>query len=1248
MEGARAAAKAQEEQLAAQAVRLSTCQAEADARAQQLLAEHQAYRAAAEATERQLAAELGSSRAAAEQGMQQLQADLEEAQAAAEASMRQLLEEAEASRAAADARQKQVEAVMEGARQAAKAQEEQLRSMKERFDASRAEAAHLAEEAAAAQAQAQAAQAEKATVEGKLEAVMEGARQAAKAQEQQLNGQRKRAEAYRAEADALNEQLSALQAQLQTVSAERAALDIRASVADRAVQQLRSELDDSRALLAEGAVSHKADADERAQQLQAALEGSKSQAGELQRQLQAAKEVGRVEVEAVQQKLQAAESSKASLEELVQQVQSDLEASRAAADVNLRRLQGELAAAQDQAREQAQQLQEQQALAHMRASDAERDLAHAHAQLREAETTAAALQARVSEGSEEVAQLREEVLGARRAMQEHEGQLSSLEQLLVASKAETAEATRQLAEAKAQLTAGAAERAQQEDRSSILSADASRAEAAAAAEIAALRSDLDAHAAEKAALEASGEVARLEAARLGGLLRGAVSKLEASMSQASQAQGSRAAAEEAAKSAQARAEQASAECRQVEGMCQELAAQLSQATDAHAELQISYATLRAEHDTLLAQAREFSFKTEPLELEVVQLQHERQAAAAQIQHLQRELSVALAAQTKQQAAAHRRQMASLPPPPPPFVHVPSPSRPGQTSRRSSNTSSSPHAQRDPSEAFAAIYGLPFNFEAQQHQRQHGGSATPPMTHRSTGSERLDPTERFASIYGLPFDLKQQQQQQAQAVQQAALSLTTPNIRRQQQQLGGGGSSGDSSHSSPSAHKHTPPLTTTPGASTSTTAAPRPHPHVSRYLNTSSPLKSPKPGTPAHAQPPSFSTPPSTSKARRDGHLFTSSPSPLQQHKSRYPAGSAAGVGQHGSVASPPPSLPHMQLPSHHGQRVPQGVSAGGSGSAFSPLGRSSNSGQPLPGGDSSSRGGGSQDVRDAAEGQPGVEDEISRLASLIRHQREQIASFIGRVADKKGGSEESQTQIGQLTANLAAMKALNTELLAKVSRSRAGGDAAGDSAALVQELKDILASSKAEEAPADEDPLAAPPSDAAALVVHASYLSAKIKDVVQRQWQVIRRASAHAPGPSAHPNKTTDELPHPHASGDRGVGGGAHMQRQLRSTMSRRLSFDGTDQPSSRSNSIRARAPVVVPSLTQSSELGIGGAHGGAEGRVDVASMSQEAAQDFESLQTQYCNLLLQFWHVEVQLKNQAASENRAMPQNFGAHMAFR
>eukprot|EP00983_Pelagomonas_calceolata_P061308 1146791-Pelagomonas_calceolata.AAC.3 len=109
--------QAQEEQLAAQAVRLSTCQAEADARAQQLLAEHQAYRAAAEATERQLAAELGSSRAAAEQGMQQLQADLEEAQAAAEASMRQLLEEAEASRAAADARQKQVEAVMEGARQ---------------------------------------------------------------------------------------------------------------------------------------------------------------------------------------------------------------------------------------------------------------------------------------------------------------------------------------------------------------------------------------------------------------------------------------------------------------------------------------------------------------------------------------------------------------------------------------------------------------------------------------------------------------------------------------------------------------------------------------------------------------------------------------------------------------------------------------------------------------------------------------------------------------------------------------------------------------------------------------------------------------------------------------------------------------------------------------------------------------------------------------------------------------------------
>ncbi len=36
---------------------------------------------------------------------------------------------------------------------------------------------------------------------------------------------------------------------------------------------------------------------------------------------------------------------------------------------------------------------------------------------------------------------------------------------------------------------------------------------------------------------------------------------------------------------------------------------------------------------------------------------------------------------------------------------------------------------------------------------------------------------------------------------------------------------------------------------------------------------------------------------------------------------------------------------------------------------------------------------------------------------------------------------------------------------------------------------------------------------------------------------------------------------------------------------------------------------------------------VDIRALSQEAAQDFEGLQAQYCELLLQFWHVEVQLK---------------------
>eukprot|EP00983_Pelagomonas_calceolata_P013337 426088-Pelagomonas_calceolata.AAC.6 len=125
------------------------------------------------------------------------------------------------------------------------------------------------------------------------------------------------------------------------------------------------------------------------------------------------------------------------------------------------------------------------------------------------------------------------------------------------------------------------------------------------------------------------------------------------------------------------------------------------------------------------------------------------------------------------------------------------------------------------------------------------------------------------------------------------------------------------------------------------------------------------------------------------------------------------------------------------------------------------------------------------------------------------------------------------------MKALNTELLAKVSRSRAGGDAAGDSAALVQELKDILASSKvqelkgslasskatarvhtrmqAEEAPADEDPLAAPPSDAAALVVHASYLSAKIK--VSRHTSMRPRcAKVRVKCPCATPHNPRSSL----------------------------------------------------------------------------------------------------------------------------------
>jgi len=99
--------------------------------------------------------------------------------------------------------------------------------------------------------------------------------------------------------------------------------------------------------------------------------------------------------------------------------------------------------------------------------------------------------------------------------------------------------------------------------------------------------------------------------------------------------------------------------------------------------------------------------------------------------------VALAAQTKHQAVAHRKQMASLPPSSPAFVGHPSPSRTTaalhqhahasprlhtaafthtpnaalRSSRPSSTISSPRNAQRDPSEMFSSIYGLPYTFEA---------------------------------------------------------------------------------------------------------------------------------------------------------------------------------------------------------------------------------------------------------------------------------------------------------------------------------------------------------------------------------------------------------------------------------------------------------------------------------------------------------------------------------------------------------
>jgi hypothetical protein len=57
-------------------------------------------------------------------------------------------------------------------------------------------------------------------------------------------------------------------------------------------------------------------------------------------------------------------------------------------------------------------------------------------------------------------------------------------------------------------------------------------------------------------------------------------------------------------------------------------------------------------------------------------------------------------------------------------------------------------------------------------------------------------------------------------------------------------------------------------------------------------------------------------------------------------------------------------------------------------------------------------------------------------------------------SIHTHTLLARYSANLAAMRALNSELLSKLSSSQAGGDPTGDSGHLIQELRDILASSK--------------------------------------------------------------------------------------------------------------------------------------------------------------------------------------------------
>lgn len=113
-------------------------------------------------------------------------------------------------------------------------------------------------------------------------------------------------------------------------------------------------------------------------------------------------------------------------------------------------------------------------------------------------------------------------------------------------------------------------------------------------------------------------------------------------------------------------------------------------------------------------------------------------------------------------------------------------------------------------------------------------------------------------------------------------------------------------------------------------------------------------------------------------------------------------------------------------------------------------------------------------------------------------------------------------------------------------------------------------------------SDAAALVVHAMYLAAKIRDVVSKQWQIVRASAPTAPtAPAAPTGPTGPARPHLSAAPRTTDEPPARGQlRRMQSSKSRRLSFDGTEMPAEGgSNSGRLRQVALQAAPEQGADV---------------------------------------------------------------------